>query len=84
MDLIVTDLGVIEVTPDGLVLREVASGVTPEEVEKATEPMLQRARGFEDDVRVDARSKVIYCVAELRRELRFAIPCRERGLSEES
>jgi 3-oxoacid CoA-transferase subunit B len=41
--LIVTELAVIEVTPRGLLLREVAAGVTPEEVQKATEPMLKRA-----------------------------------------
>ena len=43
VDLIVTELGVIEVTPQGLVLREVAPGVTPEDVQKATEPVLKRA-----------------------------------------
>lgn len=43
VDLIVTDLAVIEVTPEGLVLREVAPGVTPDEVEKTTEPTLKRA-----------------------------------------
>src|ERR1700693_5519869 len=43
VDLIVTELGVIEVTPEGLVLREVAPGVTPEDVQKATEPTLQLA-----------------------------------------
>ena len=43
VDLIVTELGVIEVTPEGLVLREVAPGVTPEDVQKATEPFLKRA-----------------------------------------
>jgi 3-oxoacid CoA-transferase subunit B len=42
--LIVTELGVIEVTPEGLVLREVAPGITPEEVQKFTEPVLNRAR----------------------------------------
>jgi 3-oxoacid CoA-transferase subunit B len=47
VDLIVTDLGVIEVTPDGLVLREVALGVTPEEVEKATAAPLRRAPKIE-------------------------------------
>ncbi|MFZ3215717.1 MAG: CoA transferase subunit B [Candidatus Acidiferrales bacterium] len=41
--LIVTELGVIEVTPEGLVLREVAAGVTAEDVQKATEPILKRA-----------------------------------------
>jgi len=41
--LIVTELGVIEVTPQGLVLREVAAGVTPDEVQKATEPLLKSA-----------------------------------------
>lgn len=41
--LIVTELGVIEVTPEGLLLREVASSITPEEVQKLTEPVLLRA-----------------------------------------
>jgi acyl CoA:acetate/3-ketoacid CoA transferase beta subunit len=44
VDLIVTELAVIEVTPEGLVLREVAEGVTPAEVQKQTEPRLQIAR----------------------------------------
>jgi 3-oxoacid CoA-transferase subunit B len=43
VDLIVTELGVIEVTPRGLLLREVAAGVTFDEVQKATEPLLKRA-----------------------------------------
>src|SRR5271155_5312902 len=43
VDLIVTELGVIEVTPEGLLLREVAPGVTPEDVQKVTEPTLRRA-----------------------------------------
>lgn len=43
VDLIVTEMAVIEVTPDGLVLREVAPDVTPEEVQKATEATLRRA-----------------------------------------
>jgi len=43
VDLIVTELAVIEVTPQGLVLREVAPGVTPGDVQKATEPTLQLA-----------------------------------------
>jgi 3-oxoacid CoA-transferase subunit B len=37
---IITDLAVIDVTPNGLVLRETASGVTTEEVRLATEPPL--------------------------------------------
>jgi 3-oxoacid CoA-transferase subunit B len=43
VDLIVTDLAVIEVTRKGLVLLEVAPGVTPEAVQKLTEPTLLRA-----------------------------------------
>jgi 3-oxoacid CoA-transferase len=43
VDLIVTELAVIEVTPQGLLLREVAPGVTPEQVQKLTEPRLRLA-----------------------------------------
>ena len=43
VDLIVTELGVIEVTPQGLVLCEVASGVTADDVQEATEPRLKIA-----------------------------------------
>ncbi len=43
VDLIVTELAVIEVAPEGLVLREVAPGVTPEAVQAATEPRLRLA-----------------------------------------
>ncbi len=43
VDLIVTELAVIEVTPLGLLLREVAPGVTPEQVQAATEPKLRIA-----------------------------------------
>jgi 3-oxoacid CoA-transferase B subunit len=37
---IITDLAVIDVTANGLVLREVAPGFTPEEVQAQTEPKL--------------------------------------------
>ena len=40
VDLIVTDLAVIEVTPQGLLLKEVAPGWTAEEVQALTEPEL--------------------------------------------
>jgi 3-oxoacid CoA-transferase subunit B len=38
---IITDLAVIDVEPDGLVLREVAPGVTAEQVQEKTEPKLR-------------------------------------------
>ncbi|MDD4868813.1 MAG: succinyl-CoA--3-ketoacid-CoA transferase, partial [Mycobacterium sp.] len=41
VNLIVTDLAVIDVTAEGLVLREVAPGVTPEQVIAATEAELK-------------------------------------------
>jgi len=40
VDLVITDLAVIEPTPDGLVLKEVAPGWTAEEVQALTEPKL--------------------------------------------
>jgi len=43
VDLIVTDVAVIEVTADGLLLREVAPGWTAEEVQALTEPKLNVA-----------------------------------------
>lgn len=41
VDTIVTELGLIQVTKEGLVLEEVAEGVTPEQVKQATEAPLQ-------------------------------------------
>src|ERR1700724_2471736 len=43
VNMIVTELAVIDVTPEGLVLREVAPGVSPEAVQKVTEPTLRLA-----------------------------------------
>jgi len=43
VNMIVTELGVIEVTPQGLLLRELAPGVSAEAVQKVTEPKLQLA-----------------------------------------
>lgn len=40
VNLIVTDLAVVEVTEDGLILKEIAPGWTPEEVQALTEPKL--------------------------------------------
>jgi 3-oxoacid CoA-transferase subunit B len=40
VDTIITELGYIKVTPQGLVLEEIAPGVTPEEVQAATEAKL--------------------------------------------
>ena len=46
VNLIVTELAVIEVTPGGLVLHEAAIGVTPADVQKLTEPVLKIAPAF--------------------------------------
>jgi 3-oxoacid CoA-transferase subunit B len=43
VDTIITDLAVIDVTPEGLVLREVAPGFSPAEVQAVTEPELRHA-----------------------------------------
>jgi 3-oxoacid CoA-transferase subunit B len=43
VDLIITNLAVIEVTLKGLLLKEVAPGFTPEEVQKVTGPKLRIA-----------------------------------------
>ncbi|NDD27205.1 MAG: CoA transferase subunit B [Proteobacteria bacterium] len=47
VNMIVTDMGVIDVTPAGLVLRETAPGVTVEEVVKATGAPLTLAPALE-------------------------------------
>jgi len=47
VDLIVTDLAVMEITEAGLLLKEVAPGVSVEQVQAATEPQLRVA----DDVK---------------------------------
>ncbi len=52
VDTIVTDLAVIDVRPEGLVLREVAPGWTPEEVQKLTgAPLI--AKGRVPEIRFD-------------------------------
>ena len=43
VDLVITDLAVITVTPEGLVLREVAPGITVEEVQRLTAAPLHLA-----------------------------------------
>ena len=43
VNMIVTEMGVIDVTPQGLVLREIAAGFSPEDVQKATAPALRVA-----------------------------------------
>ncbi|MHB8077456.1 3-oxoacid CoA-transferase subunit B [Desulfosporosinus fructosivorans] len=43
VNLIITDMGVLEVTPKGLVLKEMAPGVTFEEVQDCTEAALIRS-----------------------------------------
>jgi 3-oxoacid CoA-transferase subunit B len=54
VDLIVTELGVIEVTPQGLVLIEVAPGITPEAVQAVTQPALRIASNLKTML-LDAR-----------------------------
>ena len=48
VDLIVTDIAVISVAQDGLVLEETAPGWTPEEVQAETEARLTVSRGVRD------------------------------------
>jgi len=48
VDLIVTELAVIEVTPHGLLLKEIAPGWTVPEVQAMTEPALMVAAGLKE------------------------------------
>jgi 3-oxoacid CoA-transferase subunit B len=48
VNLIVTDLAVIEVTDEGLLLKELAPGVTAEQVQAATEPQLRIADNLKE------------------------------------
>lgn len=48
VNLVITDLAVIEVTSDGLLLKEVAPSVTPEEVQAVTEPRLKIAKDLRE------------------------------------
>jgi len=40
VSMLFTDLAVIEITPEGMVLKEVVAGLTPEDVQSVTEPEL--------------------------------------------
>ena len=48
VSLIITDMAVIEVTPAGLVLKEIAPGFTPEEIQMVTEPELVMASDLKE------------------------------------
>ena len=48
VDLIITDLAVIEVTGDGLVLKEIAPGWRVEEIQAVTEPKLTVAEDLKE------------------------------------
>ena len=48
VNMIITDLAVIEVTTGGLLLKEVAPSVTPEEVQAVTEPKMRLAKGLRE------------------------------------
>ena len=40
VNMLFTDLAVIEITPEGMVLKEVVAGLTPEDIQSVTEPRL--------------------------------------------
>ena len=46
VNMIVTEMGVIEVTPEGLVLSEISPDFTPEQVEQATEATLRVSKNL--------------------------------------
>lgn len=48
VDLIISDIAVIKVTPEGLVLRELVPGWTPQEVQALTEPHLLLAPDLQE------------------------------------
>jgi len=48
VNLIVTDLAVIEIRPAGMILLEAAPGLTPADVQEVTEPHLVPARKFKE------------------------------------
>ena len=48
VNMIITNLAVIEVTPDGLLLKEVAPSVTPQEVQAVTEPRVKLAEDLRE------------------------------------
>ena len=48
VNLIITNLAVIEVTPEGLLLKEVAPSVSPEEIQAVTEPNVKLAKDLRE------------------------------------
>jgi len=46
VDTIVTEMAYIRVTPEGLVLEGIAPGLTPEDVQRVTEPKLRISPGL--------------------------------------
>jgi 3-oxoacid CoA-transferase subunit B len=48
VNLIFTDLAVIQVTPEGLLLREIYPGLTPKDIQSVTEPKLLIAKDLKE------------------------------------